>query len=71
MRELEKLADEIARKIDRAVNEVEKKVKSRVKNKWESRTNRTQGDFRATTDSIKQVPHRLSDFATDGGCAMR
>lgn len=71
MRELEKLADEIARKIDRAVNDVENKVKSRVKNKWESRMHRTQDDFRATTDSIKRVPDRLSDLATDGGCAMR
>lgn len=71
MREFEKLADEIARKIDRAVNDVEKKVKSRVQEKWQSRVNRTQDDFRSTTDSIKRVPDRLSDLATDGGCAMR
>ena len=71
MRELEKLADEIARKIDRAVNDVENKVKSRVQEKWQSRMHRTQDHVRATTDSIRRVPDCLSDFATDGGCAMR
>lgn len=71
MRELEKLADEIARKIDRAVNDVESKVKRKMNTTWKAQIHRTQDDFRTTSDSIKRVPDRLSDFATDGGCAMR
>lgn len=71
MRDLEKLADEIARKIDRAVNEVENKVKGKVKTRFTAHMHRAQDDVRATTDSIKRVPNRLSDLATDGGCAMR
>lgn len=71
MREFEKLADEIARKIDRAVNEIENKVKNKVKVQWESRDHYSKNDFRSPTDSFKRVPDRLSDFATDGGCAMR
>jgi hypothetical protein len=68
MRELEKLADEIARKIDRAVSDVENQVKKRVKVKWQSHS---QDDFRPTTNSPKRVSGRLSDLATDGGSAMR
>lgn len=64
MRDLEKLADEIARKIDRAVNGVEQKVKNRWNGQWEVRVH-------SATHPFKRVPARLSDLATDGSCVMR
>jgi hypothetical protein len=71
MRELERLADEIARKIDRAVKDVENQVKTKVKDKWQFQTNATRAGSRGKKESYRGVPNRLSDFATDGGCAMR
>ena len=71
MRDLEKLADEIARKIDRAVNDAERKVKDKWKGRWTAHVHSTNDDFRSATDQIKRVPDRLSDLATDGSCAMR
>ena len=64
MRELEKLADEIARKIDRAVSRAEQKAKTRWKRHWEARAH-------SATHPLKRVPDRLSDLAADGSCAMR
>lgn len=64
MRDLEKLADEIARKIDRAVNGVEQKVKNRWNGQWEVLVH-------SATHPFKRVPDRLSDLATDGSCVMR
>ena len=64
MCDLEKLADEIARKIDRAVNGVEQKVKNRWNGQWEVLVH-------SATHPFKRVPDRLSDLATDGSCVMR
>ena len=64
MRDLEKLADEIARKIDRAANGVEQKVKNRWNGQWEVLVH-------SATHPFKRVPDRLSDLATDGSCVMR
>ena len=64
MRDLEKLADEIARKINRAANRVEQKVKNRWNGQWEVRVH-------SATHPLKRVPDRLSDLATDGSCVMR
>ena len=71
MRDLEKLADEIAHKIDRAVNDAERKVKNKWKGSWKAQVHSTNDDFRSATNQIKRVPDRLSDLATDGSCAMR
>ena len=71
MRELEKLADEIARKIDRAVNGVEQKAKTRWKRQWEARVHSARSDLLGAVNPLKRVPDRLSDLATDGSCAMR
>ena len=69
MRDLEKLADEIASKIDRAVNDAERKIKKKWKGNWEARVHSASSDFQI--NSFKRVPDRLSDLATDGSCAMR
>ena len=69
MRDLEKLADEIAGKIDRAVNDAERKIKKKWKGNWEARVHSASSDFQI--NSFKRVPDRLSDLATDGSCAMR
>lgn len=71
MRDLEKLADEIASKIDRAVNDAERKIKKKWKGNWEARVHSASSDFQTATNSFKRVPDRLSDLATDGSCAMR
>jgi len=71
MSDLEKLADEIARKIDRAVGDVEKKVRTKWKGNWKSEFDKTAYEFRSKTSNIRKMPDRLSDLATDGGCAMR
>jgi len=71
MRDLEKLADEIARKIDRAVNDAEKKVKNKWKGHWKAQVHTISDDIDSATNQIKRVPDRLSDLATDGSCAMR
>ena len=71
MRDLEKLADEIASKIDRAVNNAERKIKKKWKGNWEARVHSAGSDFQTATHSFKRVPDRLSDLATDGSCAMR
>ena len=71
MRDLEKLADEIASKIDRAVNDAERKIKKKWKGNWEARVHSASSDFQTTANSFKRVPDRLSDLATDGSCAMR
>lgn len=71
MRDLEKLADEIARKIDRAVNDAERRVKNKWKSGWKAQVHSTSGDFRSATNQFKRMPDRLSDLATDGNCAMR
>ncbi len=71
MRDLEKLADEIASKIDRAVNNAERKIKKKWKGNWEARVHSANSDFQTATNSFKRVPDRLSDLATDGSCAMR
>ena len=71
MRDLEKLADEIASKIDRAVNDAERKIKKKWKGNWEARVHSAGSDFQTATHSFKRVPDRLSDLATDGSCAMR
>ncbi|MDE2800241.1 MAG: hypothetical protein OXI94_16370 [Gemmatimonadota bacterium] len=71
MRDLEKLADEIASKIDRAVNDAERKIKKKWRGNWEARVHTASSDFQSATNSFKRVPDRLSDLATDGSCAMR
>ena len=71
MRDLEKLADEIASKIDHAVNNAEQKIKKKWKGNWEARVHSANSDFQTATNSFKRVPDRLSDLATDGSCAMR
>jgi hypothetical protein len=71
MRDLEKLADEIASKIDHAVNNAERKIKKKWKGNWEARVHSAGSDFQTATHSFKRVPDRLSDLATDGSCAMR
>ena len=71
MRDLEKLADEIASKIDRTVSDAERKIKKKWKGNWEARVHSAGSDFQSATDSFKRVPDRLSDLATDGSCAMR
>lgn len=71
MRDLEKLADEIASKIDHAVNNAERKIKKKWKGNWEARVHSANSDFQTATNSFKRVPDRLSDLATDGSCAMR
>lgn len=71
MRDLEKLADEIASKIDRAVNNAEQKIKKKWKGNWEACVHSAGSDFQTATHSFKRVPDRLSDLATDGSCAMR
>lgn len=71
MRDLEKLADEIASKIDRAVNNAERKIKKKWNGNWEARVHSASSDFQTATHSFKRVPDRLSDLATDGSCAMR
>ncbi|MCY3868358.1 MAG: hypothetical protein OXG87_02300 [Gemmatimonadetes bacterium] len=71
MRDLEKLADEIASKIDRAVNDAERKIKKKWKGNWEARVHSASSDFQTATNSFKRVPDRLADLATDGSCAMR
>ncbi len=71
MRDLEKLADEIASKIDHAVNNAERKIKKKWKGNWEARVHSASSDFQTATNSFKRVPDRLSDLATDGSCAMR
>lgn len=71
MRDLEKLADEIASKIDRAVNDAERKIKKKWNGNWEARVHSASSDFQTATHSFKRVPDRLSDLATDGSCAMR
>lgn len=71
MRDLERLADEIARKIDRAVNDTERKVRSKWQHQWKIQVDRTTDDFRSASREIKRVPNKLSDMATDGSCAMR
>ena len=71
MRDLEKLADEIASKIDRAVNDAERKIKKKWKGNWEARVHSASSEFQTATNSFKRVPDRLSDLATDGSCAMR
>ena len=71
MRDLEKLADEIASKIDRTVSDAERKIKKKWKGNWEARVHSVGSDFQSATASFKRVPDRLSDLATDGSCAMR
>ena len=71
MRDLEKLADEIASKIDHAVNNAERKIKKKWNGNWEARVHSASSDFQTATHSFKRVPDRLSDLATDGSCAMR
>ncbi len=71
MRDLEKLADEIASKIDRVVNDAERKIKKKWNGNWEARVHSASSDFQTATNSFKRVPDRLSDLATDGSCAMR
>ncbi len=71
MRDLEKLADEIASKIDHAVNNAERKIKKKWNGNWEARVHSASSDFQTATNSFKRVPDRLSDLATDGSCAMR
>jgi len=71
MRDLEKLADEIASKIDRTVNNAERKIKKKWNGNWEARVHSASSDFQTATHSLKRVPDRLSDLATDGSCAMR
>ena len=71
MRDLEKLADEIASKIDHAVNNAERKIKKKWKGNWEARVHSASSEFQTATNSFKRVPDRLSDLATDGSCAMR
>ena len=61
MRDLEKLADEIASKIDRTVSDAERKIKKKWKGNWEARVHSAGSDFQSATDSFKRVPDRLSD----------
>lgn len=71
MRDLEKLADEIARKIDRAVGDAERKVRNKWQRQWKMQVDHTAHDLRSVSREFKRVPNRLSDMATDGSCAMR
>ncbi len=71
MRDLEKLADEIARKIDRALGDTERKFHNKWQRQWKTQVNHTADDLRSVSREFKRMPNRLSDIATDGSCAMR
>lgn len=71
MHNLEKLADEIARKIDRAVGGAERKMRHQWHRKWKFQVDHATDNARTATGEFKRMPARLSDLATDGGCAMR
>lgn len=71
MRDLEKLADEIARKIDRAVDGAERKMRHKWHRKWKFQVDHATDNARTAAGEFKRMPARLSDLATDGGCAMR
>ena len=68
MHNLERVLDEIAHEVQKPVREVQRNCR-RGWRAWQD-TGPVR-DARAAADRLRRVPDRLSDLATDGGCAMR